>query len=1435
MLRIIIILSILSAALIGMSCSASAAERPQVWAVVIGIDDYQDETIRDCRSAESDSREIQRWLIRDGGWPADHILRMDPTSQKTHGAANATITSLYPTRENLIWAVHDWLLARVRRDDLVLIYFAGQAVGLKPEARARPGTPGRDYLLPIDAKRDRIEATGWDLVEAINDLAAKGENPILLWLDTSLNGRGNPVVPETAADPNAARWLSALSRWPGVSAWVAAEKGPSLEAQATEKHGPFVTSLLNALGTKQEPRNLLGSLDRLNRDPALQAQGFRTSGGLSPDLTLWKQAIEAIALAPAEILLQQGHSQYVSHVVVSADGAHVISSSGDATIRAWRLEDRTLTRVLPNHFVEISALAQSSDGSFLASGDEAGGLSVWHLPDFRPLVAQTGRPHSGGVSRIAFLSDGRHLASLDGGGEVLLWEIAGVELRSRSIVKRASALACGDGLIAVAGSEGGRQPWLRIFRSDGSLVRELTEPAGLIPSKCLAMNGRFLAYGDRSGRVAVFDISSWKEIHSQRFSPPIEGLALSESSVAVGLADTLHVVPVQQPDLARKLALPGAVDQLSWSADGRWLGATSRDGRLLCWERVAPGVWNSVAIQSDASLPTRATSLAFGPGGRFVVAGCRDGDIRQWDLPSGQQRPEIAAHRGQVSSLSVSAEGRYLLQVTKDRKAQIWDLQEGRSLRVLEGNWRNGVFLQDGLHVLMTDADGDVRLVARDTGAIKKVLFERPLAEDGKKPTTWGFSGVACSADGRFVGAVSEDGPLACVWKIAGGAPVRVVHSHTDFITSILFSDKGNLVLTSSLDGTAIAWDTAGGDRPKWVLTTKTDVEPDGNPISSTLLGPGVPKWLVTGHRNGRVIRWELGPQGASKPRRLGQLEGEVHALAISKDGRWLSAGGDDKSVWTWSLSDVNLTPRRLEPRHDERVNALAAFPNSKVFASGSDDTTIKLWDVSGRSLLGTLAALPNSSDWVAFTPDPDGSFDSSPGAEREVTWIRDGRVLPLDQFFERYRVFRLTDRLRQGERPPAAIALRSSNRPPNLAIDRPAPRAENRQLELSVSLEQANVADLRLYHNGVPVRDDDDFVRPDPNDLRRRLVRVNLRKGMNTFYAMATRGDRSSIDGRSNRVEIQYDGPDAAARLFVVAVGVSDYKNRPLKYADHDAKAIASYLRGQGVAEEISAENVFVLTNAQVTDDSVRKAFLKIRQDARPEDSMVLFLAGHTDVRRDRYGRNRFSLLLPSFPFSAGGETLLTARGASGERVVEDDPKTVLSYASLYQQLIRVPALQRLVVIDACQAGAAVEDTAVKRMQQRVAEQVDNEAQRARTSYILASRKDEPAFEVESLKHGLLTHLLLHGMGAPGLAPDPAPLPANADRDHNQVVTTEELRRYVDEGLPLLAEKVIEVARRAGPAERKNAAGAETSTKRFPVQSTEERGFPLVRLPMAR
>ena len=543
--------------------------------------------------------------------------------------------------------------------------------------------------------------------------------------------------------------------------------------------------------------------------------------------------------------------------------------------------------------------------------------------------------------------------------------------------------------------------------------------------------------------------------------------------------------------------------------------------------------------------------------------------------------------------------------------------------------------------------------------------------------------------------------------------------------------------------------------------------------------------------------------------------------MTFTPDGRWLAAAGADKSVWLWETSRprnrIRLTP---SPQHNEQVNALVAWPNNRLIASGSDDTTVRLWGLAEQSLLGTLSAEGGTADWVAYTPD--GLFDSSLGGERQVTWLDNREVMPLEQFYDGSHVFRLTDALRQGLRPPAPAPPRVA--PPRLSID-PPPRAveTGRTTSLTISLAEPDLQNLRLYQNGVPVRGGPDFaVQP---GQKRLTTLVRLRSGVNRFHVMAGRPGSTDVEGRSEVVEIRYDGPDTPGQLHVLAMGVSDYDEEAQAPVRRRRRGEARGLPpSQRDREEGTPGLRILLKNSDVTEAKVDAAFVQIRERVRerPEDTVVVFLAGHADTFR-----GRFYLLLPKFPFNA----LRPAERDRPDAAIDVDARSVLPYVAVYRNIARLNALQRLVIVDACQAEAINDDPGVRRIQ----ELIDGGSQRARTAYLMAARRGEPANEAAALAHGLMTYALLKGMGDHGPRIPPAlaaimDIP-NADRDGDGVVTTDELRWYSSRMVPRLATNFPLLVQRLGADGNRADLRPDANLGQKPRLQSSLASFPLIQI----
>jgi len=170
-----------------------ATERePQVWAVIVGIDLYDDPNIPQCHGAIRDGGSLARWFTGTARWDKRHILMMNENGASRHGQPTDSLPVLSPTRENLDWALRRWLGYHTRPGDIAVLYFAGQAAVVDD----------RELLLPIDAKAGDLAHTGWSPEEAIDELKSKTDCNLVLWLDTSPLGRGKSTA-QVATEPTA--------------------------------------------------------------------------------------------------------------------------------------------------------------------------------------------------------------------------------------------------------------------------------------------------------------------------------------------------------------------------------------------------------------------------------------------------------------------------------------------------------------------------------------------------------------------------------------------------------------------------------------------------------------------------------------------------------------------------------------------------------------------------------------------------------------------------------------------------------------------------------------------------------------------------------------------------------------------------------------------------------------------------------------------------------------------------------------------------------------------------------------------------------------------------------------------------------------------------------------------------------------------------------
>jgi predicted Zn finger-like uncharacterized protein len=164
------------------------------------------------------------------------------------------------------------------------------------------------------------------------------------------------------------------------------------------------------------------------------------------------------------------HDFWVRGLAISPD-ARVLFTSDDSRsglIRTWSLPDCKPLQELKGHTGEVTCLAVSPGGWFLASGGKDQDVRLWNLADGSPLA--TLEDHPGHVTRLAISPDGQVVAVGSEDGSVTIWAAPGAGVAGPSAKQRAEP-AGGKGA-SRPGHQGSAQPPVSAARR---------EPAGAAP------------------------------------------------------------------------------------------------------------------------------------------------------------------------------------------------------------------------------------------------------------------------------------------------------------------------------------------------------------------------------------------------------------------------------------------------------------------------------------------------------------------------------------------------------------------------------------------------------------------------------------------------------------------------------------------------------------------------------------------------------------------------------------------------------------------------------------------------------------------------------------------------------------------------------------------------------------------------------------------
>jgi WD40 repeat protein len=678
-----------------------------------------------------------------------------------------------------------------------------------------------------------------------------------------------------------------------------------------------------------------------------QAAARRHAAGL--ERRPWLRWVNKDQRPDQRLLMLVGHTASITGCRFSPDGARIVSSSTDRTLRVWDAHTGKLLLTV-DCGVELHSVVVSPDGSLvaapaadstvrlieLATGIERGRFpsgAAWSNVGYRPRPA-------------GFSPDGKRLICPTG-QNVTIWEIPGGRVLGRLAGHSHTVTGCAllsDGVRAITVS---LDRTLRCWNTtSGEVEWETPAEKHFIDALAVPGGGR-LVTGSERGTLRMWDAQTGDALATHRgHADEAPWVKVPVNAIAVSPAGDRFATGSNDATLRLWNAASGAllatfqghqerVEACAFSPDGRRLVSGSWDS-LLVWDADVPaesapgpsGGWEPV--DGTADLQARVATIARPPE-------------YAWEETTGERYLVFERSQTEVRACAVSRDGG-LIATAAAGTVQLWDGRTGAPRVGWPAKALDCCFSPNGLQLLAALGDGTLELRDATTGVLLRTL------KGHTEPV------VACLFAPNGHRILSRSSTALRLWSRWWWWRSRKLKGHKQVILSSAISPDGKRIVT--------------GDSDRRVLfrTARGRVVAEGK----TWMGEAFafsPDGALLANSAGDV--WDA-RSGAPRDRFPGvgtrdwQVSARPTLVGFTPDGRHFVALVSDVVLGVFSVESRSLD--HLLEGHRGPLSALAISPDGGLVASTAGDATVRVWEIETGQPVALFRT--SSTSPVAWTPD---------------------------------------------------------------------------------------------------------------------------------------------------------------------------------------------------------------------------------------------------------------------------------------------------------------------------------------------------------------------------------------------------------------------------------------------------------------------------------
>ena len=377
---------------------------------------------------------------------------------------------------------------------------------------------------------------------------------------------------------------------------------------------------------------------------------------------------------------------------------------------------------------------------------------------------------------------------------------------------------------------------------------------------------------------------------------------------------------------------------------------------------------------------SEVTSITLSPDGKKILTSSYDSTARVFDF-QGRELLKIDGHKAIIWTADFAPDGNGILTAGSDFNVMVWD-NVGNWVSTLKGHDFDvycAKFSPDGTKILSSSGDNTARLWSLDGKGCKVLSI--------KENNMFSMSLVnqaVFSPDGKYILLAANDfrnkNHRARLWDLDGNEMITF-SGHEDFINSVGFSADGKHVITSSRDkivrvfalSGALEMELKGHNSNVWCACYKPDNQT-----------------IVTVGDDHTIRTWSIGKRFETYDKAK-----NVSFAGFSPNGLKIMVV-QDSTAQSWDLTgDVAATFRG----HHANINTSRFSPDGTMVLTACKDGSVSLWKSDG-TLEDNLKFHRNSVNDAIFTCDGKYAISVSDDSTTVIHDLQSNRDIGIPENF---------------------------------------------------------------------------------------------------------------------------------------------------------------------------------------------------------------------------------------------------------------------------------------------------------------------------------------------------------------------------------------------------------------------------------------------------